>query len=84
VTLTADSGEQLWIPPGFLHGFLTLEPNTEIFYKVTRDYNPACERGVIWNDRSLAISWPCQGIPTLSDKDKTLPAFAAAHGWFAA
>lgn len=84
VTLTASGGEQLWIPPGFLHGFLTLESDTEIFYKVTRDYNPASERGVIWNDPSLAISWPWQGPPILSDKDKVLPTFAAARGGFAA
>jgi dTDP-4-dehydrorhamnose 3,5-epimerase len=81
-TLTAEGGEQLWVPPGFLHGFVTLQPDTEILYKVTADYDPQVERGVIWNDRSLAISWPIEGEPILSDKDKNLPPFAAARAWF--
>jgi dTDP-4-dehydrorhamnose 3,5-epimerase len=82
--LTVDGGEQLWIPPGFLHGFVTLEPDTEIFYKVTSDYDRASERGVIWNDRTLNIPWPVDGEPVLSDRDKLLPPFAAAREWSAA
>lgn len=84
VTLTADGGEQLWIPEGFLHGFLTLEPDTEILYKVTREYDPASERGVMWNDPALRIDWPRRDEPTLSEKDKGLPPFAAARNWFPA
>jgi dTDP-4-dehydrorhamnose 3,5-epimerase len=83
-TLTADGGEQLWVPPGFLHGFATLMSDTEILYKVTAAYDSRAERGVIWNDRSLAIPWPIDGEPILSDKDKALPPFAAARDWFAA
>jgi dTDP-4-dehydrorhamnose 3,5-epimerase len=82
--LTAERGEQLWVPPGFLHGFATLMPDTEILYKVTADYNAGAERGVIWNDRSLGIPWPVEGEPILSDKDKKLPPFVAARDWFAA
>jgi dTDP-4-dehydrorhamnose 3,5-epimerase len=81
--LTAEAGEQLWVPPGFLHGFTTLTPDTEILYKVTADYDPRTERGVIWNDPSLGISWPIEGEPILSDKDKILPPFAAVRDWFA-
>lgn len=81
-TLTEAVGEQLWVPPGFLHGFLTLVPDTEISYKVTRDYAPANERGVIWNDATLDIPWPLEGEPTLSEKDKFLPQFGAVQGWF--
>jgi dTDP-4-dehydrorhamnose 3,5-epimerase len=80
-TLTADGGEQMWVPHGFLHGFVTLVPDTEIFYKVTAAYDPAAERGVIWNDPTLAIPWPLAGEPVLSDKDKRLPGFAAARDW---
>lgn len=83
-TLTAAGGEQLWIPPGFLHGFATLLPDTEILYKVTADYDPKTERGVVWNDPSLAISWPIDGEPILSDRDKMLPSLTAARDWFAA
>ena len=82
-TLTAEGGEQLWVPPGFLHGFVTLMPETEILYKVTGVYDRAAERGVIWNDAALGIRWPIAGEPILSDKDQHLPPFAAAQGWFA-
>jgi dTDP-4-dehydrorhamnose 3,5-epimerase len=82
-TLTEVGGEQLWVPPGFLHGFVTLEPDSEIFYKVTAGYDPASERGVIWNDPALAIAWPVTGEPVLSEKDRLLPPFSAAAGWFA-
>jgi dTDP-4-dehydrorhamnose 3,5-epimerase len=83
-TLTADKGEQLWVPPGFLHGFCTLEPGTEVLYKVTADYHRDSERGVIWNDRDLYLPWPVEGEPLLSDKDKILPGFSAciAERWF--
>ena len=81
-TLTETEGEQLWIPPGFLHGFVTLVPDTEISYKVTADYAPEDERGVVWNDATLNIRWPVAGEPVLSEKDKGLPNFAAAGDWF--
>lgn len=83
-TLTGAAGNQLWVPVGFLHGFVTLEPDTEVFYKVTGDYDPKAERGVIWNDPALALPWPLDGEPTLSEKDKKLPAFGEARNWFPA
>jgi dTDP-4-dehydrorhamnose 3,5-epimerase len=83
--LSADNWQQVWIPPGFLHGFCTLEPDTEVLYKVTAAYHPASERGVIWNDRDLALPWPlAEDEVLLSDKDRRLPPFAAAADWFAA
>jgi dTDP-4-dehydrorhamnose 3,5-epimerase len=82
-TLSAENGAQLWVPPGFLHGFVTIEPDTEVFYKVTAPYDRAAERGVIWNDPALALPWPVgQADVVLSDKDKVLPGFGEAAGWF--
>ena len=82
-TLSAENFAQLWVPPGFLHGFVTLEPDTEVFYKVTAPYDRASERGVIWNDATLALPWPVPPTgPVLSDKDRVLPHWADAAGWF--
>jgi dTDP-4-dehydrorhamnose 3,5-epimerase len=72
-TLTAETGEQLWVPRGFAHGYVTLTDDTELFYKVDGDYAPQLEGGLIWNDPDLGIAWPLDGEPVLSDKDKTLP-----------
>ena len=73
-TLTAEGMEQLWVPPGFAHAYQTLEPDTEVFYKVTDFYAPQTEGGIIWNDPDLKIPWP---LPTekavLSPKDLVLP-----------
>jgi dTDP-4-dehydrorhamnose 3,5-epimerase len=82
--LSAENFAQLWIPPGFLHGFCTLTPDTEIFYKVTDLYDREAERGVAWNDPTLALPWklPASG-PILSAKDQLLPGWDAAAGWFA-
>jgi dTDP-4-dehydrorhamnose 3,5-epimerase len=81
--LSAENGGQLWVPGGFLHGFCTLEPETEVLYKVTSGYDKAAERGVIWNDSTLALPWPVAAeAAVLSDKDRLLPAFAACDGWF--
>jgi dTDP-4-dehydrorhamnose 3,5-epimerase len=76
-TLSAQNGAQLWIPGGFLHGFVTLEPDTEVAYKVTAPYGRSTERGVIWNDPDLALPWPADPVEiVLSDKDAALPRLA--------
>ena len=76
-TLTAKGGEQMFIPRGLAHGFCTLEPNTEVSYKVDSYFAPECERGLAWNDPTLAITWPIlPGDAILSDKDRSNGRFA--------
>lgn len=72
-TLTAEGGEQLWVPRGFAHAYCTITDDCEIFYKVDGVYAPDAEGGLAWDDPDLAIPWPLDGAPVLSDKDKTLP-----------
>jgi dTDP-4-dehydrorhamnose 3,5-epimerase len=76
--LSAENRKQLWIPPGFAHGFLVLSEAAEFLYKTTAGYAPELECCILWNDPSLAISWPLDGAPTLSAKDETGMTFAAA------
>ena len=71
--LTAAGGEQLFVPRGFAHGYVTLQDETELFYKVDGQYAPDLEGGVAWNDPDLALPWPLTGEPVLSDKDQKLP-----------
>ncbi len=75
VRLDPEVGNQIWIPPGFAHGFCTLEPNTMISYKVSGGYyDPACDRAILWNDPALAIDWPTSAkTAVLSDKDSQAP-----------
>jgi dTDP-4-dehydrorhamnose 3,5-epimerase len=81
--LSEENWAQLWIPGGFLHGFCTIAPNTEVIYKVTADYNKEAERAVIWNDPDLALPWPVEaGQEALSDKDKIAPRLAECDAWF--
>lgn len=81
--LSAENWQQLWIPAGFLHGFCTLEPRSEVIYKVTAPYDRDSERGVIWNDPDLDLPWPVgPDVAVLSDKDRKLPPLAEAGGWF--
>jgi dTDP-4-dehydrorhamnose 3,5-epimerase len=68
--LSGDNKRQLWIPPGFAHGFLTLSETAEFLYKTTDFYAPAAERCILWNDPQIGIDWPLDGEPTLSDKDR--------------
>jgi dTDP-4-dehydrorhamnose 3,5-epimerase len=82
--LSAENWRQLWIPAGFLHGYCTLEPRTEVIYKVTAPWDRQAERGVIWNDPALAIPWPIDPLEAiLSDKDRVLPRLAECSDWLA-
>jgi dTDP-4-dehydrorhamnose 3,5-epimerase len=69
ITLTDKNNLSLWIPPGFAHGFLALEDDTHIFYKVTNEYSPEDQRTLLWNDPDLGIDWKNDGKPLLSPKD---------------
>ena len=83
VELSAENWRQLWVPPGFAHGFCTLTANTEVLYKVTDYYAPESESGLAWNDPALAIGWPVRaGEAILSDKDRAYPPLAELAGCF--
>jgi dTDP-4-dehydrorhamnose 3,5-epimerase len=70
VELSADNQQQVWVPPGLAHGFLTLTEHAEFLYKTTDYYAPEHERCIAWNDPQLAIQWPLSGAPVLSGKDQ--------------
>ena len=75
--LSAQGGEQLFVPAGFGHAYLTLVPGCEVAYKVNSYYAPDAESGIAWNDPRLAIAWPLDGgHPLLSAKDSALPGLA--------
>ncbi|MGZ5180160.1 MAG: dTDP-4-dehydrorhamnose 3,5-epimerase [Ramlibacter sp.] len=81
VELDASDHRQLWIPPGFGHGFLVLSDSADVVYKVTGHQVPEDERAVAWNDPTLAIAWPLHrldGPPTLSARDAAAPRLASA------
>lgn len=69
VTLSAENRRQVWMPPGFAHGFLVLSETADFLYKTTDFYAPECERCIAWNDPDLAIQWPIEESPLLSAKD---------------
>jgi dTDP-4-dehydrorhamnose 3,5-epimerase len=81
--LSAVNMKQLWIPAGFAHGYVTLEANCDVVYKVTNYYAPECDRGISWNDADLAINWqlPASEI-SLSPKDSFQPRLAEARPAF--
>jgi dTDP-4-dehydrorhamnose 3,5-epimerase len=81
VTLSAENWHQLFVPAGFAHGYCTLEPDTEVIYKVSAFYDPAAERGLAWDDEAIGINWPIdrsdavlvardRGYPKLSDLEE--------------
>ena len=69
IELTAANRKQFWIPPGFAHGFLALEDGTEFLYKTTTYWHAASERTIRWDDPTVAVQWPAEGEPVLSEKD---------------
>ena len=76
--LSASKFNQLLVPKGFAHGFLTLEPDVEVLYKVSAPYAPQCDRGIRWDDPSIGIAWPLEPgqKPVLSGKDQAAPLLA--------
>lgn len=80
VRLSADNKRQLWIPPGFAHGFLVLSETAEFMYKTTDYWVPELEGCIRWDDPDLAIDWPLAGAPVLSPKDELGAAFGTLTG----
>jgi dTDP-4-dehydrorhamnose 3,5-epimerase len=82
ITLNQDNHQMLYIPPGFAHGFYTMENDTEIIYeiiyKVTAEYSEVCDRGILWCDNAINIKWPDDDV-ILSSKDEKLPELAQAE-----
>ncbi len=81
VELSGENRQMLYVPPGFAHGFQVLSESAEVLYKCTGEYSPADDRGVIWNDPDIHISWPA-GNPVLSAKDMKHPALRNADNNF--
>ncbi|MBM7322286.1 dTDP-4-dehydrorhamnose 3,5-epimerase [Agrobacterium sp. S2] len=82
VELSPENGEQLWIPAGFAHGFMTLLPDTVISYKVTAPYSGAHDRGVKWDDPAIGVEWPEMENCVLSDKDVRQPLLSELPEYF--
>ncbi len=83
VILTAENQAQIWVPKGFAHGVCTLEPGTEVSYKVTEYYNPAAERGLAWDDPMLGVAWRVAAdAAILSDRDRKHPALQDLPAYF--
>jgi dTDP-4-dehydrorhamnose 3,5-epimerase len=83
VTLSAENWAQLWVPEGFAHGFCTLEPDTEVVYKVTDVYAPECDKGLAFDDPALGIPWPVSAAEAvLSDKDRRHPRLRDLPAYF--
>jgi len=78
VELSAENKRQLWVPPGFAHGFVVLSESAEFLYKTTDYWYPEYERSLRWNDLQVGIAWPIQGAPQLAKKDAEGTPFASA------
>jgi len=77
IALSAENWQQLYVPAGFAHGYCTLEPDTEVMYKVTAYYDPASERGLAWNDPGIGIAWPVSPErAVLTERDRKFPRLA--------
>jgi dTDP-4-dehydrorhamnose 3,5-epimerase len=77
VVVSAEAWNQVFVPAGFAHGFCTLAPETEVIYRLSNDYSPSHERGLLWNDEALRIDWPVAGdAAILSDRDRRNPRLA--------
>jgi len=82
-TISADNWTQIFIPVGFAHGLVTLEPNTEVLYKVSNRYSSEHDKGLLWNDSGLEIDWPiCETEVTLSERDRLQPKLADLPAYF--
>jgi dTDP-4-dehydrorhamnose 3,5-epimerase len=78
VNLSADNFRQVYVPPGFAHGFCVISPIAQVEYKCTEVYDPASEIGIAWNDSAIGIAWPTRE-PRLSARDSTHPTLAELH-----
>lgn len=79
--LSIENGDMLYVPPGFAHGFCALSAEADVMYKVTMEYSPELDRGIIWNDPAVGIAWPIPK-PILSAKDAQLPLLKDADNNF--
>jgi len=76
VVLSGENKRQLWVPPGFAHGFVVTSESAEFLYKTTDYWYPEFERSLLWNDPAVGIQWPIQGEPQLAAKDKAATTLA--------
>ncbi len=81
VRLSGKNGQELFIPPGFAHGFVALKDRTRVLYKVTNEYSPRMQRGIIWDDPKIGIKWPVKD-PIITEKDRKLPSLDDAENNF--
>lgn len=77
--LSAENHKQLWVPPGFAHGFVVLSDSAEFLYKTTDYWYPEHERSLLWNDPTVGVAWPIDGVPQLAAKDAAGKLFGAAE-----
>ena len=77
--LSADNKRQLWVPPGFAHGFMVTSDTAEFLYKTTDYWYPEFERSLLWNDPTVGVQWPLQTAPQLAAKDAATKTLAEAE-----